>query len=166
MHTVRVGLVVKTLLEELGGAVRDHAITFHLSEPKAAVTGSALHWLSCEYLHWTSCARMDLVVDHMLQPLIVRRANEKLCLEPSPYEVRQRTIMTNTAFVWGITSVPVVHDFVSSPLIADAMKQLGYRFNSSAGERCGITFIASDSRYLAHQTLDQLDMDHRFSSQI
>ena len=51
-------------------------------EPKTAsfgsVPGAAFHRLSVENLDRTSSARVNLVVNHVLQPLVVRRTDEYL----------------------------------------------------------------------------------------
>lgn len=45
--------------------------------------GSALHGLSVEDLHRASCARVNFVVHHVLQTLVVSRAQEHLCVHLS-----------------------------------------------------------------------------------
>lgn len=45
------------------------------------VPGASLHGLPCENLNWPSRSRMDLVVNHVLQSLVVGGAKEHLCVQ-------------------------------------------------------------------------------------
>ena len=43
--------------------------------------GSTLQGLSIKNLHWPSCSRMNLVVHHVLQSLVVGGSQENLCVQ-------------------------------------------------------------------------------------
>jgi hypothetical protein len=51
-------------------------ISLHFSESEASVSSSALERLSGELGDGTASARMNLVVHHVFQPLIISRAQE------------------------------------------------------------------------------------------
>lgn len=73
---VRVTAVEETLLEELGIAVGDLTISFHLPESETTVFSTTLERLSGHQCDGSSRSAVDLVVDHMLQTLIKRRSEE------------------------------------------------------------------------------------------
>jgi len=59
----------------------DDTVALHLSKPQSTISGSPLHRLSCEHGYRTSCSRVDLVIYHMLEALIVGRVQEDLGFE-------------------------------------------------------------------------------------
>ena len=67
-------------LDELRSPVSNLAIALHLAEAKAALPRSAFHGLPDEDLDRPPGPRVDLVVDHVLQTLVVRRSKEDLCV--------------------------------------------------------------------------------------
>jgi len=46
VHLIGIRDIKQSLLEETRSSVRDHAVTFHLSETKSTVTTSTFSWLS------------------------------------------------------------------------------------------------------------------------
>ena len=92
MQAVCITSVKQPLLQERRHTVRNHTIALHLSEPQSTVPRATLHRLPRQNLHRSSSTRVDLVVDHVLQALIVRWAEVYLRLEFA-------------------TGVSVVHDF-------------------------------------------------------
>ena len=80
VDVIWIGDLEEALFEELRGAVRNLTIALHFAEAKAAVARSALHRLAIHHLHGTASARMDFVVDHMLEALIVGGADGRLAL--------------------------------------------------------------------------------------
>jgi len=64
--------------------VADDAVALHLAEAQAAVARAALHRLSRQDLDRTAAPGVNLVVHHVLQPLVVRRAEEDLRLQLPP----------------------------------------------------------------------------------
>lgn len=78
VDTERVGDIKQTLLQEGAGTVRNHTITFHLSETQTTVTGSTFHRLPGQNLCRSTGTGVDLVVDHVAQTLIVRWSQEHL----------------------------------------------------------------------------------------
>lgn len=71
---VQVTHIKESLLEESSCSMRDHAVTFHLTKAKTSVSGSAFSRLASKNLCGASTSRMDLIIDHMLESLIVGRA--------------------------------------------------------------------------------------------
>ncbi len=58
----------------------DDAVAFHLPEAQAAVPGSPLHGLPRQVGDRAPAPAVDLVVHHVLQPLVVRGVQEDLGL--------------------------------------------------------------------------------------
>lgn len=103
MHVVLVTYFEEALLQEAGGSVRYHAVTFHLSETETAVSGSTFSGLSGQDLHGASSSGVHLVVDHVLESLIESGSQEDHDLHL-------------------LASEPIVHDFVSSELVPETVK--------------------------------------------
>lgn len=59
----------------------DDAITLHLSKAEATVPGPTLHWLPREHCYRPTCPRVDLVINHVLQALVVGGIQEDLGFE-------------------------------------------------------------------------------------
>lgn len=57
------------------------AIPFHLSKSESTISCSTLHRLSRQDLHRASASRMDLVIHHMLETLVIGRIQEDLSFE-------------------------------------------------------------------------------------
>lgn len=72
VHSVAVAHVEQPFFQEPTGAVADHAVSLHLAEPQPAVPGPTFRRLSCQNLRGPSRPRVNLISDHVLQPLIVR----------------------------------------------------------------------------------------------
>ena len=81
VRTVRVGLVKETFLEELRGAVGDDTIALHLTETQASLARTTLYGLAREHLQGAASTRVDLVVDHVLEALVVRGTDKDERLE-------------------------------------------------------------------------------------
>lgn len=75
---VGIGDLEETLPEELRRTVRDLAITLHFAEAKASVASASLHGLTVHHLNRSAGARVDFVVHHMFQALVVGRSEEHL----------------------------------------------------------------------------------------
>ena len=71
-----VGGLHHALLEECGGAVRNHDVTLHLSKAESSVAGAALGGLAGQHDQWASTATMQFITNHVLQPLIENRARK------------------------------------------------------------------------------------------
>jgi hypothetical protein len=84
--------------------MRDHAITFHFSETETTISGPTFDRLPCQDLNWSPGSGMDLVVDHVAETLIVRRAQEDLSNKLP-------------------TGVAIIHDLKSARLIAMLAKE-------------------------------------------
>ena len=128
---IRVTLVVQSLLQECCGAVRDDAVALHLSETQATIPGPTLCGLPCQDLYRSPAPAMDLVIHHMLEPLVVRRVQEDQRLELP-------------------TRVAIVHDLPAAALVATAVQGPGDVVNSDAGERRRVSLLANAGSYLAH----------------
>jgi hypothetical protein len=95
---VRIGDFEETLLQELCSSMRNLAITFHFTEAQTTVTSTTLHRLSIHHLNWTASTRVNFVVDHVLQALIVGWAEENLSRQLA-------------------SSVTIVHNFISAQMV-------------------------------------------------
>ena len=62
----------------------DDAVALHLAKAQAAVTGAALDRLARQDLDGPAAARVDLVVHHVLQALVVGGPQEDLRLQLPP----------------------------------------------------------------------------------
>ena len=102
MDTIGIGDLEETLLEELRSAVSDLTIALHLTESQTSVTRTTLHGLSVEDLNGTSSSRVDLVVDHVLETLVVGWSEEHLRVDLAACE-------------------PVVHDLVAAKVVVVAL---------------------------------------------
>lgn len=71
---VQVTHIKESLFKESSCSMRDHAVTFHLTKAKTAISRSAFSRLASENLSGASTSRVDLIIDHMLESLIVGRA--------------------------------------------------------------------------------------------
>lgn len=58
----------------------DDAITLHLAKAETPFSGSTFDWLSGQNLDRSSPPRMNLVIHHMLEALVVGRIQEDLSL--------------------------------------------------------------------------------------
>ena len=56
--------------------MRNHAVSLHLAKTKSTITAPAFGWLPCQDLSWTSTTRVNLVLNHMFEPLIVSGTQE------------------------------------------------------------------------------------------
>ena len=141
VDAIGVGLVHETLLEERRGAVGDDAIALHLSEAQTAVPRPTLHRLAGQDLHRAAAARVDLIVHHVLKPLVVRGPEEDLSLELS-------------------SRVAVVHDLVAPLLVTALVEHVGDALDGDWGEGGGVALLAHHRRNLTHETLDELPDGH------
>jgi len=121
--------------------MRNHTVSFHLSESESSVSGPTLRRLTCENLRGASSSRVHLVCNHMLKALIVRRAKE------------------NHDF-HSLACESVVHDFVSKSLVAEVVQLAGDKVHSLTLERSGVTFVSVERGDLTEQTLDQMANGH------
>lgn len=141
MQPVSITSLEQTLLQECRHTVRYHAITLHLSETETTVSTTTFHRLTSEDLHWATSTRVDLVVDHVLETLVVRRAEVDLRLELA-------------------AGVAVVHDLEATRLVALLAENLRDGLDGEVGEWCRVTLVSDDSSDLGKQTLDQVTDGH------
>jgi hypothetical protein len=76
MERIFVGHIVHAFFRKSRGAVGDHTISLHLSEPETTSPASSLCGLPCEINHRPDTPTVLLVVDHVFQALVVDGANE------------------------------------------------------------------------------------------
>ena len=141
MHPVAVRHIEEALFEEARGAMRDHAVTLHLSESETAVSGTTFRRLSRQDLSRTSASRMNLVTHHMLEALIVGGIQEDHHLHALACEA-------------------IVHHFVTVALVAEAVELVGDELDCLALEGCRITFITIETGHLTEDSLDQVTNSH------
>ena len=151
MHLVAVTDVEKAFFEEPGCSMRDHAVTLHFAESETTVTPTALCRLSSQDLSGSTATRMHFVLDHMLQALVIGR----------PKEDHHFHFLASEA---------IVHDFVTSHLVAQAMQfgrnaidsvALAIRRRSAGPlERCSVTFCTFECCDLGRQALYEMTNGH------
>lgn len=93
-----------------------YAVTLHFSEAQPASTTSAVGGLSRHGDHWTSGSGVDLIIDHVSEPLIIDR--------PDKDEVFK-----------GSSRVRIHHEFVSVSLKASLVQLFGFRLGIEVGKR-------------------------------
>lgn len=130
MDTIVVTDIKEALLQETCSTMRDHAIAFHLTKSQSSVPGPTLSWLSGEYLSGTTASGMNLVLNHVLEPLIVSR----------PEEDHDFQLLSTEAIVHNLISSKLIallvegsRDFLNCSLcsLAHSLKWSGITFNSS-----------------------------------
>ena len=141
VDSILVRNVHSSLLEESGSAVRDHAVTLHLTESKTSVSGSTFGWLSGQDLCGASSSGVHLVSDHVLESLIVSWVEEDQDL-------------------LFLSSEPIVHHLVAISLVAKVMELLRDLRNLLAAERSGITRCAIERSFLGQNSLNQMPNCH------
>ena len=78
VHSVGVAHFEEAFSQELRGTVRNLTIALHLTEAQTSVARSSLHRLPVEDLDGTAGTRVNLVVDHVLESLVVSGTKEDL----------------------------------------------------------------------------------------
>lgn len=135
MDAIWIGNLEQPLPQELRGAVGNLTISLHLSETETTVPGSALHGLTHQYLYRASRSRVNFVVHHMLEALVVGGTQEDLRLQLAP-------------------RVTIVHDLVSSQLVTVVIQQRrDFLHVDSIVEWGGITNFTSVCRNLGSTKL-------------
>lgn len=129
VNSILVWDIHSSLFQESGCSVRNHAVTLHFSESKTTVSRSTFSWLPCQDRSWTSSSRVHFVSNHMLQSLIVSRADE------------------NKDLLF-LSSETIVHYLITVSLVTKVV-QLTWNFrNLLTTERCCITRWAIKARFL------------------
>lgn len=142
VDAVGIGNFKETLAQELSRSVGDLTISFHLSESETAVAGTTFHGLADEDLDRTSGSRVDLVVHHVLETLVVGRAEKDLSAELA-------------------TSVAVVEHFVASQVIAVLLQEVRDLLDvDGVVERSGVADFALVGRHFALKAFDQVTNCH------
>lgn len=103
MHLVLVGDVEEAFFQEASCSVRDHAVTFHLTKPQPTISPPPLSRLPGQNLRRSSPPRVHLVLNHVLQPLIIRGTQKDHHLH----------LLARKA---------IIHDFITPQLIAQLMQ--------------------------------------------
>eukprot|EP00042_Codosiga_hollandica_P059448 m.916303 g.916303 ORF g.916303 m.916303 type:complete len:306 (-) comp60162_c0_seq1:2712-3629(-) len=141
VHRVRVRHIEQTFLEDVGDTVRDHAVALHFTNTQAAVTRTTLHRLTGKDLHRSARARVDLVVHHVLESLVVRGSEVNLCIELAAGEA-------------------VVEHLVSVFVVVVPLQRGCDMLHADGGEGRCIADLASLAGHLADQTLQQVPNGH------
>jgi hypothetical protein len=122
--------------------VSNDAISLHFSESESSVASSAFQGLASELGDGTATARVDLVVHHVLETLIVGGAQKDAGRHES-------------------ASVAVKHGLVSSLLIARLVQLRRNVFHRVLRKGSCVSFSAIlHRRHFAQQTLNQLSNGH------
>jgi hypothetical protein len=130
VNAIVVADIEQALFQETSSTMRDHAVTLHFSEPQATITRPSLGRLSSEYLSRPSSSRMNLVLNHVLESLIVSRTEKDHDFQ-------------------FLATKAIVHDLIPPELVPLLMKCLGDFLNgglsplSHSLKRSGITLSAS-----------------------
>lgn len=109
--------------------MRNHTIALHLSEPQTTVTTTTLDRLTREDLYRPTGTRVDLVVHHMLETLIVSWAEVDLRLQLA-------------------SGVAMVHNLQTSRLVTLLAKELRDGLDSEVRERRRIALVSDECREL------------------
>lgn len=102
MNLIGVTYIEEALFEEASGTMRNHTVTLHLAEAKTSVAATTLSRLASQDLGRASPTRVNLVLDHVLESLIVSGTEEDHHLHL-------------------LASEAIVHNLVSTHLIAEGM---------------------------------------------
>lgn len=122
--------------------MRNLTVPFHLPETQASVSRPTLHGLPDEDLKGASGPRVDLVVHHVLQSLVVSGPQEDLGVDLP-------------------AGVAVIHDLVASQLVAVLLEQgRDFLYIYRIVERGGVADFALVGRHLALDALDQVTNRH------
>ena len=105
MNPVCITLVKKPLFQEVRSTMGNHAVSLHLPKSKTTITRSPLSRLPRKNLYRASSTRMDLVINHVLQSLVVRW--------PQEYHKSEHS-----------SCVPIVHGLKPTHLITTFVKCL------------------------------------------
>mmetsp|Transcript_14281 Transcript_14281/g.27527 ORF Transcript_14281/g.27527 Transcript_14281/m.27527 type:complete len:216 (+) Transcript_14281:230-877(+) len=125
----------------MGGSVSNHAVSFHFSETETSLSRPSFLRLPREELYQASGPGVDLVANHMLQPLVVRWPKENHAVKlPS--------------------RVSIVHHLASPHLIATLVQLVTDLLHRDFGKRCRVSLLAKASAELTHQALDQVTDGH------
>ena len=119
----------------------NHAVSLHLSEPQSAVSASAFGGLSSQELGWASASRVHLLSDHVLESLVVSRAEEDENVEH-------------------FASETVVHSLVAVSLVAQLVQLTGDLGDLLATEWSGVSNAPVESRLLGKKAFDQVANSH------
>lgn len=76
MNPISITLVEQPFFQEVGCPMSNHAVPFHFSKTETTITRSPLSRLPSKDLHWTSPSGVDLIIHHVLKPLVVSGAQE------------------------------------------------------------------------------------------
>lgn len=142
MNPVRIGHLEQALPQKLRRPMRYLTIALHLPKTQSTIPGTPLHRLSHQNLQGATRPRMDLIVHHVLQALIVRGAQEDLRVNFPP-------------------CMPIVHDLVPSQVVPILLQEGGDLLHvHSVIERGGITNFPLVGRDFALNALDQVTDCH------
>mmetsp|Transcript_27537 Transcript_27537/g.79232 ORF Transcript_27537/g.79232 Transcript_27537/m.79232 type:complete len:209 (+) Transcript_27537:609-1235(+) len=141
MDSVSVAHVEEALLKHLGRPVGNHAVPLHLTKPKAALSRPALHRLARQHHHRPPNSRVDLVVDHMLEPLVVGGPDEDARIQPTA----------------GVAVEQHLHPVL---LVAECVEVGRDLLHRQFGEWRSVTLHAAHTAHLAQQTLNQMTDGH------
>lgn len=180
--------IVETLAKEVSDSVGNHAISLrkrdkriqskapghvrqwraegtylHLSETKTSIAGPTLDGLTGEDLDGSAGAGMDLVGNHVLETLVVRRAEVDLGSELAARVTvvhdleaglsRYKSVVSGTAGHWRKPNAP-------SRLVALGSEPRRDSLDRQVGEGRGITLGSEKRCELREQTLDQMTDRH------
>lgn len=113
--------VIQSFLEELSCTMWNLTITLHFTKSKTTIAGSALCRLVIQVLNGSTSATVNFVIDHVLQPLVIRWTDENWRVHLPPREA-------------------IVEDFIAPGVVAVVSKEAGnFLHIDCVIERCGIT---------------------------
>ncbi|GIX64653.1 uncharacterized protein BcabD6B2_40880 [Babesia caballi] len=141
VHPEGVALVEEPLLEHLGRAVRDHAVALHLAEAQPAVPGAPLGGLPRQHRHRPPGAGVDLVLHHVLEPLVVGGPDEDLAHDHLAGEA-------------------AVQRLVAVLAVAALEEPVRHLLHRQLGEGRRVALHAAAGADLPHEALDQVADGH------
>lgn len=118
MDSISITLVEQPFFQEERSPMCNHAISLHLAKTQTAISGPPLCGLPGEDLHRPAPSRVDLIIHHVLQPLVVRGAKEN----------HGSQFPTSVTIVHGLEPSHLVSTLVKSFANVVHLKRLQYTF--------------------------------------
>mmetsp|Transcript_4552 Transcript_4552/g.10203 ORF Transcript_4552/g.10203 Transcript_4552/m.10203 type:complete len:253 (-) Transcript_4552:85-843(-) len=134
-------MIHQALFQKGCSAMRDNAVTLHLPKAQTTIPRTSFHRLARQNLVRSTSTRVNLIVHHVAQPLVIRWPEEDLSLHhPS--------------------RVAVIHRLVPSTLVPKLVQLRGDVLHRHLRERRGVTLLAVKACDFAHQALDKVANRH------
>mmetsp|Transcript_21954 Transcript_21954/g.54083 ORF Transcript_21954/g.54083 Transcript_21954/m.54083 type:complete len:311 (+) Transcript_21954:323-1255(+) len=121
--------------------MRDHTVALHLPKAQPPVPRPPLHGLPVEHLRGPPRARMDLVIHHVLQALVVRGPEKNESIQ-------------------GLARVAIIQTLVAMPLVPAGVQHVRHVLDVDLVEGRSIALISREAPNLPQDRLDQVTDCH------